>query len=294
VRNFIAYRKSFRAGTATFLFLVAHVFFLLSSCYTPRYVYSPTAHNVPVLTQKGDSKLGVLYSNNFPGTDKQPAGSKAHSYGIDVHSAYAISNKLALQLNYFLRSEKNGDDQGYADQPVIRYKRQLLELAIGRYIKIDGSETKIFQLFGGIGYGRFSFTDKGLDNTSMPYSKFHRSGLLKFYVQPAFMYIIKKQTALSVSSRISIVHYSNIKTDYSDQQLIDYELYTLGGDPVIFWEPSFIHAIGFKKLPHIRLEYQFGFSALVSRRFIDSRSFNFSAGIQADVANLFKKNARGK
>lgn len=284
------------AGTTTFLFLILPFLFLisLSSCYTPRYVYSPTAHNVSLLTQKGDSKLGVLYSNNFPGTDKQPSGTKAYSYGLDVHSAYAVSNKMLLQLNYFMRSEKNGDDQGYTDQPEIRYRRQLVEIGAGSYKKINGSEKKILQLVGGIGYGRFSFTDKGVDAGSMPYSKFHRSNVLKFYFQPAFMYLIKKQTALSVSSRFSILHFSNIKTDYSQQQLTDYELYTLGGDPVLFWEPSFVHAIGFKKLPGFRLEYQFGFSALISRRFIDARSFNFSAGVQADVVKLFKKRAGNK
>lgn len=270
-----------------YLFLIV----LLSSCYSPRYVYSPTAHNVPVLTKKGDSKLGALYSNNFPGTDKQPAGNKARSYGLDVHSAYAVTDQFALQLNYFVRSEKNGDDQGYADQPELRYKRQLLELGGGRLIRINGSDKKILQLFGGVGIGKFSFTDQGIDSISVPYSKFHRSRVLKLYVQPAFMYIIKNKTALSVSSRFSLLHYSNIKTDYTQQQLNNYELFTLGSDPVLFWEPAFIHSIGFKKLPGIRLEYQFGFSALLSRRFIDARSFNFSAGVQADLAGLFKNKA---
>lgn len=280
-----------RNSSCTSLFLIPHFLFLisLSSCYTPRYVYSPTAHNIPLLTKRGDSKLGVVYSNNFPGTDKQTDAKKSYSYGIDVHSAYAINDRWALQLNYFLRSEKNGDYQGFADQPEIRYKRKLVEIGGGRYKKLDGSDNKILQLFGGIGFGKFSFTDTGLDSTSVPYNKFHRSDVFKFYVQPAFMYIIKKRTSLSISSRISIVKYSGIKTDYSEQQLNNYELFTLADDPVIFWEPSFIHTIGFKKLPHIRLEYQFGFAALLSRRFIDSRSFNFSAGVQADINRLFKK-----
>lgn len=299
MKKIIAYIVIGKSGSSkTSLFLISHSLFLipyflflifLSSCYTPRYVYSPAAQNIPLLTQKGDSKLGILYANNFPGSDNKPGAKKAGSYGIDAHSAYALNNKLALQLNYFLRSEKNGDDQSYRNGSEINYKRHLVEIGLGRYVKINGSENKIFQLFGGIGFGKFSFTDNGIDPFSMPYSKYHRANVLKFYLQPAFMYIIKKQTALSVASRFSIVHYSKIKTDYTQQQLTDYELFTLGGDPVIFWEPAFVHSIGFKKLPHIRLEYQVGFSALISRRFIDARSVNFSAGVQADIARLLKK-----
>ncbi|MEI9958043.1 MAG: hypothetical protein WDM90_17465 [Ferruginibacter sp.] len=40
---------------------------LLFSCYTPRYVYSPSAHNVPVLLKKGDSKIAANYSANLAG-----------------------------------------------------------------------------------------------------------------------------------------------------------------------------------------------------------------------------------
>lgn len=40
---------------------------IMASCNTPRYIYSPFAHNVPVLTKKGDSKIGAVYSTNAVG-----------------------------------------------------------------------------------------------------------------------------------------------------------------------------------------------------------------------------------
>ena len=289
-RNHAAGRQRGMRATATFIVTL----FLLYSCYSPRYAYSPPAVNVPLLTKKGDSKFGALYSNNFPGKEKNATVSRPYSYGLDIHTAYALSNKWAVQLNYFLRSEKNGDNQGTVNTAAIKYRRELLEAGVGTYRRINGSDKKIFQLTAGAGLGKFSFTDRGRDSMLVPYQKYHRSDVWKLFVQPACMFISKKRTAISVASRFSILYYSNIQTDYSEQQLTNYELFTLGGDPVIFWEPAFVHTIGLKRLPDIRFEYQFGFSALLSRRFIDARTFNVSAGLQADIAGLLSRKVATK
>ena len=34
------------------ILLVVTIIFILASCKTPRYAYAPSAHNVPVITQK--------------------------------------------------------------------------------------------------------------------------------------------------------------------------------------------------------------------------------------------------
>ncbi|HNJ93253.1 MAG TPA: hypothetical protein PLS65_00695, partial [Ferruginibacter sp.] len=65
---------------------------ILASCNTPRYAYSPSAHNVPVLAKKGDSKLGAVYSTNFAGErDIDGEMVDERTRGIDVHGAVAIS-----------------------------------------------------------------------------------------------------------------------------------------------------------------------------------------------------------
>lgn len=290
MRNSIAYINH-PAGIGTCTLFCFLLFF--SSCYTPRYVYSPAAQNVPLLAEKGDSKLGILYSTNLAGT-KNIDGQTFSGYtnGIDVHSAYAISNKYAVQLNYFSRSEKNGGDfASYSDSSVLRYKRNLTEIGAGYYTNLGDNKKLLFQVFAGIGLGKFSFTDNGLDAGGAATLNFHQANITKFYIQPVLIYQNKKRTAVSVSSRFSIINYSKIKTDYSADQLDGYELTGLGRSPVVFWEPAFIHAFGFKQLPFFRLEYQLGFSVLMNRRFVDARSFNFSAGLQADIHNLLKKKA---
>lgn len=264
---------------------------LLFSCYTPRYVYSPAAHNVPLLVQKGDSKIAINYSSNL--SSKRTSGEQVYlsrSNGMDAQAAYAVSNKFALQLNYFYRKEQNGGNYtSYRDSAVIQYKRKLTELGAGYFTKLHPGGNLIFQVFAGLGFGNFSFTDNGKDDNRLDYSRYHKAGIIKYYVQPAIMYQYKKQVAASLSSRFSIINFRDIKTDYTQAEQRNFELDSIARSPAVFWEPAFINTIGFKKLPGLRLEYQFGMSILMSRRFIDARSFNFSMGMQADLPVLLKK-----
>ncbi len=263
----------------------------MTGCYTPRYVYSPSAHNVPLLAKKGDSKIGINYSSNLPGTrtiDDQVF--RGRSNGIDLQGAYAISKKFALQANYFSRTEKNGGNYSTTlDSAVIRYRRKLTELGAGYYTKLNPESNLIFQLFAGIGFGNFTFTDNGKDPNQVSYSRFHRAGIAKFYIQPAFQYQNNKRIAAALSSRFSVINFSNIETDYTAQEQANFELDRISSSPVVFWEPAFINTFGFKKLPGFFLEYQAGLSLLMSRRFVDARSFNFSVGLYADLPQLLKK-----
>jgi hypothetical protein len=90
------------------LFLLFTFYFSLHSCYTPRYVYSPTAHNVPVLVKKGDSKLAVNYSANLGGNSENVnAVTAGTSDGYDLQAAYAFTRHWAIQVNYYHRKEIN-------------------------------------------------------------------------------------------------------------------------------------------------------------------------------------------
>lgn len=279
-----------RVTSAWYSFLCSVVF--VTGCYTPRYVYSPSAQNVPLLVEKGDSKLGLTYSTNGGGirTENEKEYRK-FGRGIDVHGAYAINKSFAIQANLYQRTEQNGGDFGFTGSgySIIRYRRHLTEFGFGYYSKLEPKDKLFFQLFTGIGFGRFSFQDKGQDDTGAVYRRFHQSNITKLYIQPAIMYIDEKRTSVSLASRFSIINYGSIKTDYSQTELENYELAVLGKSPAVFWEPSFIHTIGFRKMPFVRLEYQFGFSLLMSSRFVDARSIIFSAGLQADIRNLLKK-----
>jgi hypothetical protein len=276
--------------TFGWFFLVGCSFFL-TGCYTPRYVYSPSAHNVPLLTQKGDSKIGINYSSNLPGTKTvDDPIFRGRSSGIDLQGAYAINKKFAVQLNYFSRTEKNGGNYSTSlDSAVIHYKRKLTEFGAGYYARLNTGSSLIFQLFAGAGFGDFDFIDNGKDANQVAYSRYHHAGILKLFIQPAFQYQDKKRVAASLSSRVSVINFRKVKTNYSRQEQENFELDRITSSPAVFWEPAFINTFGFKKLPGFFLEYQAGLSLLMSRRFVDARSFNFSLGVHADLPKLLKK-----
>jgi len=266
----------------------ACILLIISSCYTPRYVYSPSAHNVPLLTNKGDSKLAFNYSSNLSFAT-HTNGTVNESYGYDIHGAYAIGKHLAVQSGYYSRHEKNdGNFTTNLDSSIIRYRRNLFEFGLGYFNKFDSASHFIFQVFAGAGMGQFSFTDNGKNQGGVMYSRFHKSAITKVYLQPAMVFRPNGQITLSVSSRFSFIDFYNISTDYSSSELRNYELDSLGHSPVVFWEPAFINSFGFKKVPGLRLEYQLGMSLLMSRKFVDGRSFNFSAGLVLDLPKLLK------
>ena len=278
----------------TFLcFLLVTCLLALTGCYTPRYVYSPSAHNVPLLTRKGDSKIAINYSANLPGTktiDNQVF--RVRSNGFDLQGAYAFNKKFALQLNYFSRTEKNGGNYSTnLDSTIIRYKRNLTEFGVGYYTKLNRVSSLVFQVFAGAGFGDFNFTDDGKDASQVAYSRYHNAGISKFFIQPAFQYQGKKKIVAALSSRVSVVCFRNVKTNYSLLEQENFELDQITRSPAVFWEPAFINTFGFKKIPGLFFEYQAGLSLLMSRRFVDARSFNFSLGLQADMPKLLKKKA---
>jgi hypothetical protein len=264
-----------------YLFLIA-IIGIASSCSSPRYVYSPSAHNVPVLTKKGDSKIGAVYSTNFAGEEERNSQKyDNHSRGYDLQGAVAITDHFAVQANHFYRWEKT---TGGSDSTTIRYKRNLTEFGLGYYLPFASKSNAIFQFFAGVGFGKFSFTD--VDRIAANY---HEANIVKVYLQPAILFRSKGSFTGSVSLRSSILSYSKIKTSYNPSQLSDYNLDSLNNRAKIFLEPAFTGSFGLKGLPGVRFEFQGGLSFLMARTFIDYRIVNFSAGAWVDIGAFFTK-----
>src|SRR5690349_17462937 len=104
---------------------------VFASCDTPRYAYSPTAHNVPVFTQKGDTKAAAYYSNNGIYTSTDSEGNEYDrniAQGFDIQGAAAVTNNIALQAGYYYRNETSTEDLGNnVDNNTVKYNRYLFE-----------------------------------------------------------------------------------------------------------------------------------------------------------------------
>jgi hypothetical protein len=271
------------------IFIVFVYSLSLYSCYTPRYVYSPIAHNVPVLTQKGDNKLACFYSSNISGDET----TDNRSQGLDLQGAYAFTNRFAIQASYGYRKERNGGENNTYDSVNINYTRNLIELGVGYYEDLTEHKRFYFEFFAGAGFGRSSFTDVGMTDNVF-HNHYHNMSVSKIYLQPVIMGRSKNNFATSFSSRISIIQFSKIRTDYSSSELRTYKLDSLQMHPHFFWEPASVTAFGFKQFPGLQMEVQFGFSILCSRPGFDHRVFNFSAGLVMDISKLLMPSKASK
>lgn len=266
----------------SFLSVAVVLIAALSACNTARYAYSPSAHNVPVITQKGDGKVGAFYSTNLVGEERQNGETVDNrTRGFDLQGAYAVTDNFAVQASYFYRWEKTRRN---SDSSTIRYNRNLTELGLGYYLPLNDKKRAFFQVFAGAGLGKFSFTD--VDITG---SYFHQANITKVYVQPAFLYRSKGSFTSSISLRASIINYSRIKTNYSYSQIHDYDLDSLNNRSKIFFEPAFTGSFGLKGVPGLRFEFQAGLSLLASTKFMNYRFIDLSVGTWLNLGDFLRK-----
>ncbi|MEO7263364.1 MAG: hypothetical protein ABIW38_00560 [Ferruginibacter sp.] len=275
-------------------FLCICVPLAITACYTPRYVYSPAAQNVPTLTKKGDINFTAYYSTSFAIKSKDATNNiKVKNSGADVQVAIAFNNHWAAQAAYFTRKETNdGNYQSITDSAVINYKRDAFDAGIGYFTPLPGRVNSYFQVFVGLGTGNYNFTDEGRNLNGFSYSRFHKAKALKCYFQPAIMLWPSKNYSTAFSSRFTLIKFQNIKTSYNFTELNNYKLDSIAVSSTIFWEPALTNNISFKHLPGIQIQMQAGFAFLLTRHFVDSRPFNFSLGLNAELQKIFKRKGK--
>jgi hypothetical protein len=265
-----------------------------TSCNTPRYAYSPTAHNVPVFTKKGDSKLAAYYSANGASGTSDGNGNeydKNTAQGADLQGAIAVTNNIAVQANYYFRSEKtitNSSSNSF-ENSLVKYKRNLFELGGGYFTTFDKNERLLFQVYAGVGFGKTKIKENGTDFNQLPVSRYYNTNLTKFFFEPSITFRSPKEIfAATVATRASVIKFGKIQTNYTIDEKQNFDLDSLDRYGVVFLEPSFVGSFGFNKMPGFRIELQAGLSILYNESFIDYRPFNFSLGFVFDIGKLMK------
>jgi hypothetical protein len=252
---------------------------LCTSCAS-RYMYSPSAHNVPVFTKQGDSKIAASYSVN--GGNEDNSGK-----GVDLQGAYAITKHVAVQAGYSTRNEKTVDSNfssSYFNYSTVKYKRQMFEAGAGYFRSIHKRDKIFFSAYAGMGFGEFSFKDTGRDNNQLPYARFHNANVTKYYLQAGISFI-NRGFVTSVSGRATVVDFNKIKTNYSVPEQDDLEIDGIDNNAYIFFEPAVVLSYQFKRLPGMRIECQVGFSAHLRNEdnYLAHTEAGFSAGLVFDL-----------
>lgn len=255
---------------------------ILSSCTTSyRYIYTATPPNNPYFTEKGESKVAGYYSKSWNDGDV----STIRSGGWDFQGAYAISNHWAVTAGYLNRREIDGFSRYNDDSYTIRYKRNLFDIGTGYFLALDKNKKVTINLYGGVALGKFSFIDEDYDS-------FHQSSITKKYLQPSLNFMPTPNFRMSFGSRFSFVHYGNIQTSYTQNELEELHLLPLNNRTITYIEPAFNLQFGLREFPGAKVDFTLSGT---SRPFKDerillfSRTSNMSIGLSFDISKMMEK-----
>ena len=262
---------------------------LLISCRTPRFIYSPAPPNNPYFREKGESKLAAYYSTAASENDLQDE----YNDGLDLQAAYAVSDHWALTADYFKRNEKDvffDYDRNFFDSSVIRYDRHLVNFGAGYFMPITNDKKIMFNIFGGVGFGKFSFDDNGFDN-GIAYGRYYNSDMSKWYIQPSINFFAGKYFRTGLIGKVSWVHYGDVLTSYSPAELEYYDLHLLPGKTLSFFEATWNMQLTFNKMSWLYVDGGF---TICSEPFdnainLEARNFNVSIGLSIDFSKMKKK-----
>jgi hypothetical protein len=276
------------------LLLIFTIVFHCCSCNTPRYIYSPSAPNNPYFKEKGDSKLSTYYTSGVRLRNRIGR----ENYGFDLQTAYAISNKWALTAGFFNRKEKDiypsrNDNyfNSYFDSSAVKYNRRITDFGGGYFIPLDRSRSVYFAMYSGLGLGKFSFTDNGIDKARVNYSRFHHSAITKWFVQPSLNLFDGNYLRVSFIAKFSFVHYGNIATSYTNDELQFYWLDKIKNKTIGYIEPSLNMQFGIPPAEWVKIDGGFTFSSdpFYKNPQLQARVFNASIGLSFDFTKLKKK-----
>lgn len=255
-----------------FLFAIFLVSILFTSCITHRYIYSASPANNPYLTKKGNAEVTGYYSSD--GNSNPP---KEYARGIDLHGGYAVGNHWAIITGYFNRRERDINTESSSNNSFISYKRNLIDIGTGYFTSLDKSKELYFNFYGGYAAGKFSFEE---DN----YSRYHESVIHKWFLQPGLNFISKKYFRMSFAGKISFVHYGDIKTTYTSQELTNYGLDRIADKTICFFEPSFNIQFGTRKIPWAKIVFLMSGTSNYqpANTYLDVRGSNVSLGLSFD------------
>jgi len=216
---------------------------------------------------------------------------KPQNRGFDIQAAYSLHKNWAVTAGYFNRKERDiyrAFSTNYFDSSIVSYQRHITDWGGGYFFPVDRRKTLYINLLGGIGFGKFSFTDRGTDKTGLFYNRFHNSQVTKWFLQSSANTFAGNYFRASFIMKFSFVHYSSISTSYTNDELQYYYLDKVKNNTIFFFEPAFNIQVGFPGVDWLKLEGCLNFSTdpfdEVAR--VEARSINGSIGLCVDFTNL--------
>jgi hypothetical protein len=263
---------------------------MLLSCSAPKYVYSPATANLLQIENRKDVKVAVNYATADNGSVVGKDNRK--SAGADVQAAFAAGKRIVIRVDAYTKSEQNQtaleNDLGIPEEKNI-YKKRGMSVAAGVYNFSKDKEASMFQLNGGIGFGKTSFVSY---YNSYPGAKgYYAANYVRFFLQPAVVIRLSENYTGTIANTFSLMNYKSIRTDISN--IKNEPLGLIGTKPSFFSEFMLQNEFGFRELRGIRFQAQLGISTLLTK--FHSQQYDYhkvwlAMGVVADVNMLLRKN----
>ncbi len=264
--------------------LIASVFLmsmLFSSCTLFRFAYSPTIQNIPAFKEKNESRINASVASTAVGTE--------NSYALQA--AYAVTDHFALTAawNGSLRSqdELTTSTNSSTNTEIVKYNRRSAEFGAGVFYPLTKDKKVFFEFYGGYGFGSNDISDNMATNSGP--TGFHNSKTNRFYFQPSFSFHPVSNFTITPVLRFTSIGYSNISTNYDNNELQSYQLLDIQQKRLFFIEPALITSLGFDSAPWFRIQAQMNVSLLSGSSNTYYRNNYFSVGFQFDPVKAFAK-----
>ncbi len=276
--------------------------FCLSSCLvTPRYLQAPNSTNLIQIDKKNDIKAAVSYAKTGHG-DFAGAGTKQRSNGLDIQTAYGVTNKFAIKLDAFGKWEHDKDltQKNAIDNYHIAYKRKGAELSIGYYKSFGKKNNFNFNIYAGVGIGNNYFS--GFFRNDSMINRTYSANHNKWFVVPSVTLIAHKNYSLLFAFKFSVLKFNNINTDDKEMQKSIYK--NLAKKNSSFGDFVMDNQFGFNEIKGIKFHIMYGSTELFtyfpesdtnvngssynSDQYLNNNYFG-SIGVIADMKTLLNK-----
>jgi hypothetical protein len=276
------------------------VILLLTSCRVERaarYIYSTTPANVNNFTKKGESKLNATYFGD----------GKSENGGVQMQAAYAFSNHWAAMASYTNKWERQAErydttrfyrerlfsgsiiETNVFDSSVIMYKRLNYELGLGYFYHIGNSNKTIFYVYGGLGFGKQTMTDNGLDSNSIAYSRYYSGNITNYFLQFGYNLRASDNFCFSIGNKLTTSFFKQTSITYSKQEAEYFYLDKVDNNSLFIWEPYLNVQFGLPKYQWVKLDMQMLLSGSnLGYNYPKANNVSMSIGLSFDISKMKK------
>ncbi len=228
---------------------------LLGAC--SQYYYMPNMHQVPLLREKGETRI----AGSASAESLEPYN---EVNGTELQFSSAVTDKTGVMLNGAAYTSPHSEGRG-----------RFIEAGAGRYLVLGRHWTA--EGYAGIGRGEVSYSGE-------------RTALWRLFAQPSIGYA-SRNFDFAITTRLCYVDHDKTQITVGHPNLSD-EAYSALQNEIahgrMLLEPGFLLRTGTRA---VKLQLQYAYSANLGRR-LSMLKENISIGLHLNINNSFQKRHR--